>query len=116
MTAGAAITAEAAPAAVPAPVAGAAASTTPAFEAILMLQNLAAPAEGVDTTELVAGEDSGDEDDTGEELEASLAFLSALLTATTPKDSPGDSSAGRQQGGTSPEDLPGAAAASKAAG
>jgi flagellar hook-length control protein FliK len=75
--------------AVPAPTAG-----TPAagFDAILMLQNLAASAatleaaqfEAVDASAPLATDDTPDDEEEGEDLESSLAFLSALLNATTP--------------------------------
>ena len=75
------------------PTAGTPASAAPAgFDAILLLQSLAATSETLegaefeasDTTESLAGDDSDDDDD---ELESSLAFLSALITATTPQGS-----------------------------
>ena len=79
------------------------------FDAILLLQSLGGTPEMLDTAGLDAGDtqdllssDESDDDDTGEDLEASLAFLSALLTATTPKGSPGDFQAGT--GGQGPGD------------
>ena len=96
---------DAAPAAGPPAAAPAAAApgTTPAFDAVLLLQNMVASAETLDTAELEAGETgdllggSDDEDDeNGDDLEASLAFLSALLTAAPPRTSTGDMAAGGQ--------------------
>jgi flagellar hook-length control protein FliK len=102
------------PAAAPAATAGATAVAAPAsapgFDAILMLQSLAATAESldaasfeaVDTADLFSTEDAEDDDD-GEDLESSLAFLSALLTATTPRNSAGDMEAGAQGQGATDE-------------
>ena len=98
----------------PAPAAGTPGS---GFDSILMLQNLAATAEALDaaqfeagdTADLLASDDSEDED-TGEDLEASLAFLSALLTAAPPRPanpSAGDFAAGGQsQGGADADAAP----------
>lgn len=81
-----------APAATPAvPVMG-----IPAFDAILMLQNLAATADSADiasleageTAELVGGDDSSDDEENAEGLEASLAFLSELLAVTSARSAP----------------------------
>ncbi len=79
---------------------------TPAFDTILMLQNLAATTECLDTAGLDAGEtsdligadDSGDDDDKADELEASLAFLSQLLAVTQPASSAQDFEGGAQSG------------------
>jgi hypothetical protein len=79
-----------------------------------MLQNLAATAdfeEGAvldagESSELAGGDDSGDDEEPGEELEASLAFLSALLTATTPKGSPGEFQSGGGQSRQNPSEDP----------
>jgi flagellar hook-length control protein FliK len=86
------------------------------FDAILMLQNLAATAETLDaaqfeagdTADLLATDESSEEEDQTEDLEASLAFLSALLTATAPpgaaNSSAGDFAAGAQsQEGSEPD-------------
>lgn len=90
---------------------GGAAGAAPAgFDAILVLQTLAATGEtldtaafeAADTTEGLATDD--DDEETGEELETSLAFLSALITATTPKGSPGDLESGAQEQGASEND------------
>jgi flagellar hook-length control protein FliK len=103
--AGAANILDAAPAAAPTAAAPAAAApgTTPAFDAVLLLQNMVASAETLDTAELEAGETgdllggSDDEDDeNGDDLEASLAFLTALLTAAPPRTSTGDMATGGQ--------------------
>jgi flagellar hook-length control protein FliK len=101
----AASTAPAAPAAGPvAPGSG--------FDSILLSQNLAALAETLDAAQFEAGDtadllatDESDDEDKSDDLEASLAFLSALLTATSPpgaaNSSPGDFAAGAQsQGGS----------------
>ena len=95
----------------PAAAPTATANAAPGFDAILMLQSLAATAESldaasfeaVDTADLLAAEDGDDDDDTGEDLESSLAFLSALLTATTHR-SAGDFGADAQGQGAPPED------------
>jgi flagellar hook-length control protein FliK len=102
---------EAAPAA-PAPAATGIPGGAPAFDAILMLQSLAATAqtldgasfEAADTSDLLAMEGEEEDDDTGEDLESSLAFLSALLTATTPKGSPGEFAAGGQGQGAAADE------------
>jgi flagellar hook-length control protein FliK len=78
-----------------------------AFDAILMLQNLAATTdmtslEPAETTDL-PGSEEGDEDESGEELEAALAFLSELMVATTTKGSPRDFEAGAQSQGEGAE-------------
>lgn len=111
----------AAPTAVDAPSAtnttqtsGTAASAAPAgFDAILVLQSLAATGEtqdtaafeAADTTEGLATDD--DDEETGEGLETSLAFLSALISATTGNSSangsPGDLDSGAG-GGASDDD------------
>jgi hypothetical protein len=106
----------ASPAAAPA-VKGPSGTGTPAFDAILMLQNLAATAdmsslEPDEATDLFAGED-GDEDDSGEELEAALAFLSELMVATTPKSSSRDFEAGAQSQDESAEEPAAIAASAK---
>jgi flagellar hook-length control protein FliK len=90
---------EATPAAAPA-VEASAGTGTPAFDVILMLQNLAATAdiaslEAAETTELPGGED-GDDEETGEELESALAFLSELMVATTPAKAARDFETGAQ--------------------
>jgi flagellar hook-length control protein FliK len=67
-----------------------------------VLQSLAATIESldaanfdaVDPADLLSAED--DEDDAGEDLESSLAFLSALLNASAPKNSPGGFETGAQ--------------------
>jgi flagellar hook-length control protein FliK len=76
------------------------------FDAILMMQSLAATAGALDVAALEAGEatdalaaEDGNDEDEGDDLEASLAFLAALLTATAPKDSPGDFAAGAGEQG-----------------
>ena len=92
------------------PANAATANAAPGFDAILMLQSLAATAEtldaasfeAVDTADLLSAEDGEDED--GEDLEASLAFLSALLTATQSKNAAGDFEAGAQGQGSPTED------------
>jgi flagellar hook-length control protein FliK len=90
----------------------AAATGTPAFDAILMLQNIAATTECLDTAGLEAGDtaeligDSADEDDDSDDLEASLAFLSELLAVTSPKGSARDSDAGAESQGEPPEQSP----------
>jgi flagellar hook-length control protein FliK len=96
-----------------------AATGTPAFDAILMLQNLAATAECAETaalepseaTELVLGEDSGDEED-GEDPEASLAFLSELLSQV-PSTPARQFEAGAESGGDGAEEAPTPAATRK---
>jgi flagellar hook-length control protein FliK len=110
----------AAPATAAAGIRPAAALGAPAFDAILMLQNLAATTGCLDTasldpaetTDLIAGDDT-DEDENGEELEATLAFLSELIIATTPKSSARDFEAGAQPQGDSPEETVAAAAPAK---
>jgi flagellar hook-length control protein FliK len=80
------------------------------FDSILMLQNLAAAAEtldaarfeAVDTADLLASDESSDDEDKSEDLEASLAFLSALLTATAPQGSANSSSGDFAAGGQTP--------------
>ena len=87
-----------------------AANAGPVFDAILVLQSLAATAqsldaasfEAADTADLVSAEDGDDEEDS-DDLESSLAFLSALLTATAPKSSPGDFETGAQGQGPADE-------------
>lgn len=96
---------EAAPvtSATPAPAAGTPGS---GFD-VLMMQSLAATAETLDaaqfeagdTADLLATDEASEDEDTGEDLEASLAFLSALLTAApqnASNNSPGDFQAGAQ--------------------
>ncbi len=83
---------------------GSSATGTPAFDAIMMLQNLAATAETLDTAsldpaetaDLLAGDDDTDDDEIGDELEASLAFLSDLINATLPKSTSRDFQGGAQ--------------------
>ena len=101
------------------PAAPAPAPGTPGsgFDAILMLQNLAATAETLDaaqfeagdTADLLATDESSDDEDKAEDLEASLAFLSALLTATAPhgagRNSAGDLAAGSQSQAETGSDL-----------
>jgi flagellar hook-length control protein FliK len=121
-TAPAADVTAAAPAA-PAATVAATPQVAPGFDAILMLQSLAATAENLDaasfeagdTADLFSTEDAEDEDE-GDELESSLAFLSALLTATTPRSSAGDMQAGAQaQGGATDEGASALAARNPAA-
>lgn len=95
--------ATAAPAA-PAGAAIVATSGTPAFDVILMLQNLAATPECLDpdlgeTPDLFGAEDSSDEEDNADELEASLAFLAQLLTVTTSRQGARDFAGGGQSSG-----------------
>jgi flagellar hook-length control protein FliK len=116
---------DSAPASTPPAATPAATAAGPSgFDAILLLQSLAATSETLDaaafevsdTADLLATDDS-DEDDIGEDLESSLAFLSALLTVTTPKGSPGGFETGAQaqgEGGDASE--PGAAGANPLAG
>jgi flagellar hook-length control protein FliK len=72
---------------------GTAASAAPAgFDAILVLQSLAATAEMADTAAFEAGDTADglateDSDDEENELETSLAFLSALISAASPQGS-----------------------------
>ena len=72
---------------------GTAASAAPAgFDAILVLQSLAATAGMADTAAFEAGDTADglateDSDDEETELETSLAFLSALISATVPQGS-----------------------------
>ncbi len=93
---------------------GTAASPAPAgFDTILVLQSLAATAEmsdpaaldAADLTDALATDDS-DDDDSGDDLETSLAFLSALITATTPKGSPGEFESGAGGQGRAQDDSP----------
>ncbi len=91
---------------------GTATPSTPGFDSILMLQNLAGTAEtgtleAADTTDLLGLDETDEEEETGEELEASLAFLSALIAATTPRGgSAGDMSADSGGQGSRDADLP----------
>jgi flagellar hook-length control protein FliK len=90
------------------------------FDAVLMMQNLAATAETLeaaqfeagDTADLLATDETSEDEDQGDDLESSLAFLSALLTAAVPRNlsngSPGDFQAG--QGDASGDFSPGAQA------
>jgi flagellar hook-length control protein FliK len=79
----------------------AATPAAPGFDAILMLQNFAgtgemlddASLEAGDTADLIGLDDAEDDEDTSDDLEASLAFLSALIAATG-RNAPGDFSAG----------------------
>jgi flagellar hook-length control protein FliK len=70
-----------------------------------MLQNLAATPECLDSevsdTDLLGLDDSGDDEDHAEELEASLAFLAQLLTVTSSRQGYGaqDFEAGGQSSG-----------------
>jgi flagellar hook-length control protein FliK len=90
--------AQAAPAAAPANAAGPA-----GFDAILLLQSLAATSEALDAAGFEVADTadllSEDSDEDSEDLESSLAFLSALLNATTPKGSPQDFQGGAQAQG-----------------
>jgi flagellar hook-length control protein FliK len=89
------------------------ATGTPAFDAILMLQNIAATAETLDmaaleageTSDLIASDDSVEDEDNGDELEASLAFLADLLTVV-PKSSAREFESGAQSQGDSSEPSP----------
>ena len=94
------------PSAAPATTATAAPNGTPDFDSVLMLQGLAGTAdleeaglEPADTTDLLRSDD----EDRGEELEASLAFLSGLLAVTRAGHSSGDSGSG---GGSQGDDSP----------
>jgi flagellar hook-length control protein FliK len=111
------ITASAAPIvldATPAATPGSGTPAAPGFDSILMLQNLAGTAEvldtgaleAADTSDLLGVDDTDEEEDKGEELEASLAFLSALIAATTPRSSTGDMSADSGGAGASGAELP----------
>jgi flagellar hook-length control protein FliK len=87
-------------------------TTRPAFDAVMLLQNMAggelldgASLEAGDTGDLLGGSDADDEED-GDELEASLAFLSALLTATAPRQAAGDLAAGADGQGADPDAAP----------
>jgi flagellar hook-length control protein FliK len=82
----------------PAATPGGGTPSAPGFDSILMLQNLAGTAEtgsleAVDTADLLGLDETDEDEDNADELEASLAFLSALITATTPRNSAGDMSA-----------------------
>ena len=101
--------AAAAPAVIETAAAPNAAPATPAnaapagFDAILMLQSLAATPEALDsasfeTEDIAEGLASDDDEEQGDDLDASLAFLAALMNITT-----GDYQAGGQQHG-SPEE------------
>jgi flagellar hook-length control protein FliK len=107
MTSGPSATPDTAAATGSAPASSSGSATgTPAFDNILMLQSLAATTEGlaasVETgeTDLIAADDASDDDDTAEELEASLAFLSQLLMvkggSARNSDTGGESHAGSQ--------------------
>src|SRR5262245_35625842 len=82
---------DAAPTSSAATPSGAKTGNAAGFDAILLLQSLAGTAETLDTATFEAGDtadalatdDSPDDEDT-DDIEASLAFLSALLSATTP--------------------------------
>jgi flagellar hook-length control protein FliK len=88
--------------------------TTPAsgesagFDAILLLQSLAATTdtldaatfEAGDTADGLASEDGGD-DDAGDDIENSLAFLANLIATTAPPGSAGDFQSGAGDGGGS---------------
>lgn len=109
---------EATPAAAPA-VKGPSGPGSAAFDAILMLQNLAATAdmtslEPAETTDLL-GSEGDDEDESGEELEAALAFLSELMVATTTKGSARDFETGAQSQGEDAEEPATIAASTKGA-
>lgn len=101
------------PAPTSAPATGAQTTGTPAFDAILMLQNLAATPECLEReaseTELLGLDDSGDDEDNAEELEASLAFLAQLLTVTSSRQGHGaqDFEAGGQSSGDPQQGLDG---------
>jgi flagellar hook-length control protein FliK len=90
---------------------------TPAFDAILMLQNLAATAETAaleasETTDLIGADDSSDDEDNGDELEASLAFLAELLVVASPKGSAQEFQGGASQEQAGEESSPPVAAKS----
>jgi flagellar hook-length control protein FliK len=84
------------PQATASPAAGAATGGT-GFDAILMLQGLAGTADSLEGTlepgDALASEDGG-EDETDDDIEASLAFLANLIAATTAPGSNNDSGAG----------------------
>ncbi|HUQ11059.1 MAG TPA: flagellar hook-length control protein FliK [Steroidobacteraceae bacterium] len=103
--------------AAPAPTILDAAAATPAatpvvgegaagFDAILLLQGLAATTdvldaatfEAADTADALGTEDGSDDDDLGDDIEASLAFLANLI-ATTSLRSSGDFGSGAGEGG-----------------
>ena len=95
-----------------APNSATAAGGAPAgFDAILVLQSLAATAETADAADFEAGdtadglatEDSDDEDN---DLEASLAFLSALISVNMPRGSSGDLESDSGGQGASGDDAP----------
>lgn len=97
--------AEASSAASAAPACNASTSGAPAgFDAILVLQSLAATCESLDAGDFEAADTldglatDDEDDDSREEVEGSLAFLSALINATTPRDSASgfESGAGEQ--------------------
>lgn len=89
------------------PNSAAAAGAAPAgFDAILVLQSLAATAETADTAVFEAGDTADglateDSDDEENDLETSLAFLSALISVNMPRGSSEDLESGSgQQGGS----------------
>jgi flagellar hook-length control protein FliK len=94
-----------------APAPGTRTPGTPAFDAILMLQNLAATPECLETdvseTDLSGLGESGDDEDDAEELEVSLAFLAQLLTVTSSRQGHGaqDFETGGQSSGDAQESL-----------
>lgn len=86
----------------PQPAAAASPVATPptGFDAILMLQGLAATPdmevsafEPGDASDALAGEDGGD-DETDDDIEASLAFLANLIAATSPRSGGFEAGAG----------------------
>lgn len=93
--------APATPAATPVTVEG-----SSGFDAILLLQGLAATTDSLetatfeasDTTDALGADDGADDDDIGDDIETSLAFLANLIAATTPRSSD-DFEAGAGEGG-----------------
>jgi hypothetical protein len=102
-------TSTAGPVATGATLAPAGTTGSPAFDAILMLQSLAATPECLETdvseTDLLGLDESSDDEDDAEELEASLAFLAQLLTVTSSRQGHGaqDFGAGGQSSGDAQE-------------
>ncbi len=83
------------------------ASGSPGFDAILLLQGLAATTdtleaaafEASDTSDALASEDG--DDDEADDIETSLAFLADLIASHAPRSAPGDFAAGAGEGGGS---------------